>query len=208
MAVTVADEGNGVQSYQEREAVAIFDDEGALNAAVDALLQAGLRQDDMSLLAQDGRLAGGADAAALADRDDTPRAAFVSSDARTQGLAATVGAPALIAGLGVAAVVGTGGAALIPALAATAGSTAAGGAFGLLLARVFGRKHADFIGEQIRNGGLLLWVHAPDPAKDAEILGILTQSGGRHVHLHVMTRTWGTAAVPMHDANPDPFLKD
>lgn len=209
MPVTVADDASGEQTYQEREAVAIFDDERALNAAVDALLQAGLRHDDMSLLAHDQRLGDGksTDAAALADRSDTPRAAYVSSDTRTEGLAAAVGTPALLAGLGVAAVVGTGGAALIPTLAATLGSSAAGGALGLLLARVFGRKHADYIGEQILNGGLLLWVHAPDSTKDAEILGILTQNGGRNAHLHVVTRTWGMADVPLNDSEPDPLLK-
>jgi hypothetical protein len=209
MSIEVADEVSGEQTYQEREAVAIFDNERSLNAAVDELLQSGLRQSDMSLLAHDKRLAGKefANATELADSEATPRTAFVSGDARTEGLAAVVGAPALIAGLGAAAVIGTGGAALIPTIAATMGSSAAGGALGLLFARAFGRKHADFIGQQILGGGLLLWVHAPDPAKDAEIIGILKRNGGRDVHLHAVTRTWGVADRPLHDFNPDPLLK-
>jgi hypothetical protein len=213
MSIEVADEESGEQTYQEREAVVIFDNERSLNAAVDELLQSGLRQSDMSLLAHDKRLAGKmadgkfANVAELADSEETPRTAFVSGDARTEGLAAVVGAPALIAGLGAAAVIGTGGAALIPTIAATVGSSAAGGALGLLFARAFGRKHADFIGQQILGGGLLLWVHAPDPAKDAEIIGILKRNGGRDVHLHAVTRTWGVADRPLHDFNPDPLLK-
>jgi len=210
MPIEIADEDSGEQAYQEREAVAIFDDERSLNAAVDELLRVGLQQSDMSLLGHDKRLAGEgvADAEKLADRSDTPRAAFVSGDTREEGLAAAVGTPALIAGLGAVAVVGSGGAALIPTIAATIGSTAAGGTLGLLLARAFGRRHADFIGRQILGGGLLLWVHAPDPAKDKEIVGILTKNGGRDVHFHVVTRSWGVAEVPLHDFNPDPLLPD
>lgn len=209
MSQDVGDVDSGEQSYQEREAVAVFDSEASLNAAVDELMQAGLRQEDMSLLAHDKRLAAQelASVEELADSGTAPRGAFVSSDSRAEGLAAAVGSPALLAGLGVAAVVGTGGAALIPTLAATVGSSAAGGALGLLLARAFGRKHADFINQQIMNGGLLLWVHAPDPAKDARIVGILKSNGGRDVHIHVVTRSWGVADVPLHDFNPDPLLK-
>lgn len=206
MATTFRDADSGVETYEEREVVAVFDNEGSLNAAVDQLMESGLRQDDMSLLAESKeqrfRTVG-----ELADSPDTPRSSFVSSDARTEGLAAVVGAPALLAGLGAAAVVGTGGAALIPTLAATVGSTAAAGSLGLIFARAFGRKHAERVQHQIMNGGMLLWVHAPDPAKDAEIVDILTRNGGRDVHIHVVTRIWGVAAVPFNDAQPDPLLR-
>lgn len=195
------------QLYQEREAVAVFEDEKALNAAVDALIEAGLQYEDMSLLAHSDRLSGpNRPTKELEDLDDTERAAFVSQDSRNEGLAAVAATPALLAGLGLAAVVGTGGAALIPTLAITAGGTAAGGALGLIFARAFGRKHAANVQRQVLNGGLLLWVHAPDPAKDATIVSILKAKGAKDVHLHVCTRSWGVADVPLHDFNPDPLL--
>lgn len=208
MPTDVVDDGSE-RTYQEREAVAVFSDERALNAAVDELMQAGLRQDDMSLLAHGDRLKGsaGKTAAELEDSPDTARATFVSSDSRTGGLAAIASGPALLAGLGAAAVIGTGGAALIPTLAFAAGGSVAGGAVGLVLARAFGRKHAAEVERQLSAGGLLLWVHAPDPAKDSTILDILRRNGGSDVHIHVMTRTWGISDVPLYDAQPDPLLK-
>ena len=48
---------DGEETYQEREAVAIFDTEGSLNSAVDALMQAGWSQSDLSLLGNSDRAA-------------------------------------------------------------------------------------------------------------------------------------------------------
>lgn len=194
-------------AYQEREAVAVFDNETSLRAAVDALMLLGLREDDMSLLGDAAHLSGVTDIRKLEDADNVPHAAYVASDSRTEGLAAIVGAPAYVLGAGAAAIVATGGAALIPTIAVAAGGTAVGGGLGLILARVFGRKHADRVGAQIGAGGLLLWVHAADPAKDATVLAALTSNGGRDAHIHVVSRTWGPSDAPMHDFNPDPLLE-
>ena len=207
MTAKVDDRDSGNSAYQEREAVAIFADETSLNAAVDELMQAGLRQQDMSLLAHLDRF-GGKSAEQLADSPSSPRAAFVSGDARTMGEAAVVATPALLAGMGAAIAVGTGGAALIPCLLVTMGSSAAAGGLGLVFARAFGRKRADQVKKQIVNGGIILWVHDPDPADDGRIVDILTRNGGQNVHVHVATRNWGVADVPFHDANPDPLLSD
>lgn len=196
---------DGSELYEEREAVAVFGDEKSLNAAVEALINAGLQPEDMSLLAHADKLAG-VQAKDLEDLGTTERTNFVSPEMRSEGLAAVTTTPALLAGLGLAAVVGTGGAALLPTLAVTLGGTAAGGALGLIFARAFGRKHAASIQHQILNGGLLLWVHAPDTAKDATIVSILKANGAQDVHIHVCTRSWGPANVPLHDLNPDPLL--
>lgn len=202
------DTDTGEETYQEREAVAIFADEAALNAAVDALLQAGWEQADMSLLAHAEQAATlGKRAEELADSDDVVRAAYVSPDSRTEGATAAVGGPALIAGMGTAAIVTTAGVALIPILAATIGSTVIAGGAGFAFARAFGRRHANAVQDEIANGGLLLWVHAPDPKRDETLLSILRDAGGKGVHLHVATREWGVNDVPFHDAQPDPFLR-
>ncbi|WP_428031168.1 hypothetical protein [Ancylobacter sp.] len=187
--------------YSEREAVAVFSTEAALHAAVDSLLQLGLEESDMSVLGAHGAFSL-KPLSEIEDSGDSVRSAYVPADDRAEGMAALVGSPALVAGLCAALVVGTGGAALIPAIAVTAGSTAAGGMVGLILARAFGRKHAAFIERQIGDGGLLLWVHAPDADKDAEIGEILTSKGGRDVHFHTVTRQW-----TLHGLQPDPLLR-
>jgi hypothetical protein len=193
--------------YQEREAVAAFDSEASLHAAVDALMQLGLRQNDMSVLGDAGKLPLVQPSHEPADRDSTPKTNYSSPDSRTEGLAALAGGPALVGGFIAAAVAGTGGAALIPAIAITVGGTAVGGTMGVMLAWLFGRRHAAYVERQIRSGGLLLWVHVPDTDKDAKIVGILKSHGGRDVHFHVAHRTWGSADRPLHDFNPDPLLR-
>jgi hypothetical protein len=201
------DTSNGEFGYQEREAVAVFDSEAALNAAVDALMQYGLRQDDLSVLAPSEKLSSSNPTTALEDSDDAARAAYVTPDSRVEGEAALTGGPALITGLGAALVAGTMGVALIPTLAVTVGGAFATGSAGFMLARLFGRKHADAIRQQLANGGLLLWARAPDAKDDAKILDILTRNGGRDAHIHVVHRSWGIDEVPFKDANPDPLLK-
>lgn len=194
--------------YQEREAVATFDDEAALHAAVDALIQAGLRQEDMSVLGDVSKLSIWPPTGELEDEANAPRTSYASPDSRIEGLAALAGGPALAAGLIAAAVAGTGGVALVPVIAVTVGSAAAGGTLGFMLARVFGRRHATYVERQIRSGGLLLWVSAPDSRHDARISEILKNRGGRDVHFHLVDRTWGVADRPLHDFNPDPLLRE
>lgn len=201
---TTTDDTN---EYAEREAVAVFDSEAALDAAVDGLMQIGLRQEDMSVVASAAKLTPKESASRIEDADDTQRGDYIDKDARTEGAVAMTGGPALIAGLGAALFAGVAGAALIPAIAVTVAGTAAAGTVGLLFARAFGRKHAAYVAEQIENGGLLLWVHAPDDQNDAKIAAVLTKAGGRDVHFHVVNRSWGIADVPFHDAEPDPLLR-
>lgn len=198
----------GDQTFEEREAVAIFQDEKSLNAAIDELMQIGIRREDLSLLTDAKSVPGkGATAEQEADDGSVKRQDVVSPDSRTEGLAALVGVPVYVAGAGVAAVAATGGAAaLIPAIAVVAGSGLAAGAVGLLLARVFGRHHAERVQDQIARGGLLLWVHLPDKAHDDQVLGILRRNGASDVHVHTVQRSWGVSDVPMHDTQPDPFL--
>ncbi|WP_201401200.1 hypothetical protein [Kaistia sp. 32K] len=201
------DTKDGELGYQEREAVAVFESEAALNAAVDALLQYGIQQADLSVLAASETLSASNPASAVEDKADVARAAYVTPDSRVEGAAALTGGPALVTGLGAALVAGTVGAALIPALALTIGGTLATGSAGYVLSRVFGRKHAAAVHQQLANGGLLLWVHAPDAKDDAKILEILKENGGRDAHIHVVHRSWGADDVPFSADQPDPLLK-
>ena len=205
---THSHEDTGETTYNEREAVAIFGDESSLNAAVDALIQAGWAAEDMSLLGHTDKVNEmQARARELADKADAPRTAYVSPDSAVEGTVEAIAAPALLAGLGATAIITSGGLALLPTIALAAGSTAAGGGLGLLLARAFGRKHANHVQDQILNGGLLLWVKASDAAQDEKLLAALRDNGGLNVHMHTTTRNWGVDDVPFHDAQPDPFLR-
>lgn len=206
MSAGIKENADGEQTYIEREAVAVFSDEASLNKAINELIAIGLRQEDMSLLADAGTLSGKS-VKELEDADNVPHTGYVSPDAHAEVTAALTSAPALAAGLGAAAVVASGGLALIPTIAIVAGSGAVAGTVGFLLARTFGKFHAERVQLDIANGGLLLWVHAPDSANDSKIISILKAAGGRDVHFHTVKRSWGVAEVPLHDFQPDPLLK-
>ena len=205
-------EDTGERIYDEREIVGLFADEASLNAAIDELMQIGLRPIDMSLLADSRSLPESVKSATpaardLEDRADVDRAAYVSSDTRSEGLAALFGLPVYVASSGAAAAAVLGGAALVPTIAVVAGAGIAGGVVGLLLARMFGHKHAERIQNQIAGGGLLLWVHAPDVTRDGKVIEILKRHGAQDVHVHTVKRSWGIADVPFSTIDPDPLIK-
>ncbi len=70
---------------------------------------------------------------------------------------------------------------LQPAIA-IGGSPAA--VIGTLLARRVGRHHKDYYAEQIKNGGILLWVRTFDDKKRDLAVKILKGHSGRDVHVH------------------------
>ncbi|MFC0283286.1 hypothetical protein ACFFJB_06630 [Camelimonas abortus] len=191
--------------YEEREVVALFGGEGELNAAVDALLKIGVSREDLSALTAPPA-SGPQSAGAQADSPDTPREAYKAPEERSEGVSALVAAPVYALGAGAVAAAATAGAALAPVIAVAAGGVAAGGAVGLLLARLVGRRHARDVEMQLASGGLVLWVHNPDPARDAAIIGALKANGARDVHVHVAQRTWGRKDSPLSTFNPDPLL--
>ena len=59
-----------------------------------------------------------------------------------------------------------------------------GGAIGAVLAAAIGIEHANHIEEQLRRGGLLLWVRVWDLNQKVRALEILTRFSGQDVHVH------------------------
>ena len=195
-----------------REASAIFHTAAALQAAVDGLLSSGFTREDLSVLGSEKALrdkfgANIPDAEALADDPSTPRATYVSSDSRNEGLAALAGIPVYVGGAGAAAVAAMGGAAVIATAGAALGVGALAGALGLYAARKLETRHADQIDKHLKNGGLVLWVRADDKESEVKALDVLRAKGAEDLRMHTVTLPSGVDAVPFHDAQPDPFLK-
>ena len=210
MAENISDDGT--PGYAHREAVGVFENADALEAAVDELEISGFDRAAISVLASDktvkdrlGRLY-----RSVADIVDDPRApvaAFVSKDSRVEGEAATVGVPLFIGGIaGGLAVVASGGALAAAFVAATAVG-AVGAGIGGLLARVISNRHIEHVSAQLAQGGLVLWVGVRDDAAAARALGILIHAGARDAHLHEIQREWTWENRPATLAQPDPFLE-
>lgn len=198
-------------SYRAREAVAVFPGADALEAAVTDLEMSGFDRAAISVLGSDqaGRECIGRLYRSVAEIEDdarAPQSAFVSRGSRLEGEAAAVTFPFFIGGIvGAAGVVGSGGA-LAGAIAATVLGGVTGAGLGGLLARAIALRHAHRVEEQVRQGGLVLWVSVADADRERRALAILQKNGGRDVHVHDVERQWGPAARPLSDAQVDPLL--
>lgn len=198
--------------YSAREVVGVFETRDALENAVDQLGIAGVGRAAISVLSVNSESTDHTgvlrpSAQAIADDPAARPAAFVSHVARTEGEAAAIAVPLEIGGFAGAWAIAAAGGALIAAIGATVAGGAAGAALGVLLYRVVARHHAANIETQLASGGLALWVSTPDDGSEQRALDVLRRCGGLSVHTHSIGREWGVGDVPLHDAQPDPFLE-
>lgn len=171
------------------EAVGVFDSAESLKSGIYDLMMAGFSRYDISLLG--GREAleerFGAHwwtAAELEDEPDAPRAAFVSEEAIGELEGGIVGGFLFLGSAIAMTVLLTPASTLLGSIAAVAIGGTPGAVIGTLLARRVGRHHRDYYAEQVRHGGLLLWVRTPTHEKERIATRILKAHSGRDVHVH------------------------
>jgi hypothetical protein len=172
-----------------REAVAVFDDEKALEEAMDELTSTGFDRAEISLLA-------GADTveqslghrfrkvAELEDDAGAPRTFYVSKEAIGDAEGALIGGLLYVGAVAAAGVAVATGGALAAAITAAALAGGTGGLIGATLAKLLGDHHAKYLQEQLDRGGLLLWVRTRDAAHEERATGILRRHSGHDVHVH------------------------
>jgi hypothetical protein len=179
----------GNSRYKVREAVAVFHDEQAMDAAVDDLEEHGFDRAEISLMASEKAVQ-----AKLGDRyqrvedaaDDpsTPRTFLVTPEEVGAGRGALVGGLAYVGAVAAAgAVVASGGALLVTSLAALAAG-AGSGMVGSVLARRLGERHAREIEDHLKHGGLLIWVGLRDTQREETAVEILSRHTDEPVKVH------------------------
>lgn len=171
------------------EVVGLFRSTDSLESAISALESAGWDRSQLSLLGQKGALdpqppIGRETAEQAADDPNAPRAPVVSEPDIRQGrtLATSLAsvAAAFIAAGATAVSGGTALAAIIGAAAAGGGAAAAVNALG----QWAGHNRAEFLEEQIRRGGIMLWVMLRRPDEERKVRDILARHGAEIVHSH------------------------
>lgn len=171
------------------EAVGVFDSFETLQQAIYDLRMSGFSRYDISLLGSQEAMKeklGSAywRAEDLEDNPDAPRAAFVSEEAIGELEGAIAGGFFFLGSyIAMAAMLTP-----VSTLAASVAAIAVGGGpaavIGTLLARRVDHHHKDYYADQIRNGGILLWVRTIDADKEALAVKILKGHSGRDVHVH------------------------
>ncbi|MBP0482189.1 hypothetical protein [Sagittula salina] len=171
------------------EAVGVFASVEALQGAIYDLMMVGFSRHDISLLADHetvektlGRHFWSADE--LEDDPAVPRTYFVSEEAMGE-LEGSVAGGFFFLGSYIAML-----ALLTPAstLAASVAAIAIGGGpaalVGTLAARQLHQHHVEYYADQLRRGGILLWVRVKDAEREALARDILRQHSGKDVHVH------------------------
>ncbi|MBS0122556.1 hypothetical protein [Thetidibacter halocola] len=171
------------------EAVGVFDNFDALQAAFYDLRMVGFSRYDISLLGDEKALKEKLgqsywQSKDLEDNPDAPRAAFVSEEAIGELEGAIAGGFFFLGSyIAMAAMLTP-----LSTLAASVAAIAIGGTpaavIGTLLARRVGKHHRDYYAEQIAHGGILVWVRVADKEKEELAVKILKGHSGRDVHVH------------------------
>jgi hypothetical protein len=171
------------------EAVGVFDSFEALQGAIYDLMMAGFSRYDISMLGATEALEDKLGkrfwrSADLADDPEAPRAAFVSEEAIGEFEGAVAGGFFFLGSVIAMLAMLTPASTLAASIAAVAIGGTPGAALGTLFARRIGRHHRDYYAEQIRHGGILLWVRVWDAEKERLAVEILKGHSGREVHVH------------------------
>lgn len=209
--MTDAEPGAAPKGRSVREAVGVFHDANALEAAIDELLDSGFERAEISLLASDKTIEdklGHAyqKVAELENDSGAPRVAYVDRDSVVEGKTGMIGGLAYVGALAAAGAVVASGGTLAAVIAAAVGAGGAGGVLGTFAARWIGRDHANSMQNQIDKGGLLLWVHIRDDEHEKRAVDILSRHSADDVHVHDLPAQIGPEGDPLSNWQPDPFL--
>jgi hypothetical protein len=172
-----------------REAVALFHDEAAFESALAALGRAGFAPDRVSLLASceavEAKLGQRfRKVAELEDAAATPRVAYVPAEEKGQSQSSLIGALSFVAASFGLILASSGGLAPMILAATAAGSAVASVAEALKW--LVGHEHARAYEEELKCGGLLLWVRVEDELDAKLAAETLKQHGAADVHLHTV----------------------
>lgn len=171
------------------EAVGVFDSFEDLQTAFYDLRSVGFHHSDISLLARQEVLEeklGSAfwQAPELEDDPRAPRAVFVSEEAMGE-LEGTIAGGFFFVGSSIAMLAMlTPASSLIASIAAVAIGGSPAAVIGTILANRVSKRHRDYYENQIRHGGILMWVRTRDKEREHLATTILEGHSGRDVHVH------------------------
>jgi hypothetical protein len=168
------------------EAVGVFHDVSALDAAVEELREVGFQKGDISLLASEEAVEQKlghryARVEELEDDPNAPRRVYRTRESLGESEDLLVGSltylPAVLAAGTVVASAGV-------VAAAITGVAVGGALLGTALGHWMDKNHAEWLQEQLDRGGLLLWVRTPTSEHEQKALTVLQKHSAHDVHLH------------------------
>ena len=194
-------------------AFGIFKSRAAAEACIDALMAAGFRSDDISVLAPDQAVT-----RELATEKNTKAPEGATTGATAGG--AIGGTLGLLAGIGSLAIPGLGpfiaAGPIMGALAGMGAGAAAGGIIGALVGMGIPEYEAKRYEGQVKDGGILLSVHCDNSEWTGRAKDILERNGAqdvssageKSVSSHGVDRTTARAASAARGSSTDPYRNE
>ena len=177
--------GSAAPAGRVREAVAVFDDPDRLDNAVSELQQCGFSRADLSIADRGrARKLGLSEAQELEDDPRVPRTVFVSKASIGDAEGVLIGGAVYLGAVVAAGFAASSGASMSTIVLAVALS---GGLTGLVGLYLRGRVHRRYIAsmrDQIRHGGIVLWVNLHSPEQERNAVAILKQCSAKRIHVH------------------------
>jgi hypothetical protein len=178
-----------------REAVAVFQTEKDMQAAIDDLLTHGFNRAEISLLASTDAVEKKLghrfrSVRELEDDPDVPTIAYATTESAGAAEGAIIATLTYVGAVAAFVPVVAGGGALAAALIAMGVGGGSSATIGLLLARLIEKRHADYIADELSHGGLVLWVRTWNKEDEASATRILEAHSGKDVHVHEIRDTF------------------
>lgn len=174
-----------------REAIGVLGDPQELERTVEDLLTEGFNHSDISLLASEETAReklghGYPDTRAAEDDPKAPRIEFVEPESRVEARGALAGILGYVGAVTAGGIAfATGGAAGVIIAAGLVGGGALG-SLGAVLGRILDQRLASTLENQVRHGGIVLWVRVADQGQEETALRVLSRHGARDVHVHTV----------------------
>lgn len=189
MAATQTEKEEKIIIIKVPEAVGVFETFETLQAAFYDLRSVGFHHSDISLLGSKEALEDKLGksywrAADLEDDPRAPRAHFVSEEGIGELEGAIAGGFFFVGSAIAMAAMLTPASTLAASIAAVAIGGGPSAVVGALLARRVGQHHKDYYSDQIRQGGILMWVRCRDKAHEDLATRVMKGHSGRDVHVH------------------------
>lgn len=175
-----------------REAVGVFADDEHLQAAIDELELEEFARQDISVLGSKMEMERTYDKANrnpynLEDDPRAPRGVHVMPEEQSLAEASLIGAGIIFTVMFLGPVMGASGS-LSTGLVVMVLLAGVGGIVGYGLARALRSYRQRHYKQQLRKGGLLLWVNTPTRALERKAQQILAKHGARDVHINEISR--------------------
>ena len=175
-----------------REAIGIFHDLAAVQAAVDELLVSGFDRSLVSILSPHAMATGrsGRDDSAIEERcddPDTPHQSFVGRDSRTEARSAIAAGLTYIGATAAGGIISAGGGTMVEAALWAVALGGAGGAVGAMLGRFTSARYLRRMDGQLEQGGIPVSVRSFTPPCAERACEILARNGATGIHVHDLT---------------------